>query len=82
MSQKSLIESKWTSVSSWRPLIATNSAILRLLSSAQAEVQVRRDANLVPSRVGTQQNSDLKTSAILGAICGTKQRTHYGGAAA
>lgn len=62
MSQKSLIESKGTSVSAWRLLVAANHASLRALSSIHTQVQVPREATVIPSRVETRKNSNPDTS--------------------
>ncbi|MBZ5508780.1 MAG: hypothetical protein LAO78_25245 [Acidobacteriia bacterium] len=62
MGQKSLIESKGASAFALRLFAAANCAALRLLSSAHAQVQVQREATVIPSRVETRKNSNLDTS--------------------
>lgn len=62
MGQKSLIESKGACAFALRLFVAANCAALRLLSSVHAQVQVQREATVIPSRVETRKNSNLDTS--------------------
>jgi hypothetical protein len=62
MGPKSLIERRGRSVSARRLRVAANSASLRLLSSIHAQVQVEREAAVIPSHAEIPQNSSLDTS--------------------
>lgn len=81
MSQKSLIEGKGTSVFAWRLLVAANCAPLRLLSSAHTQLQVQREATVIPSRVETPKSSnpDTSVSAAHDDNCGLTRVLVYAG---